>query len=69
LLRKSTEDQAVMYGVGVIWTSTMAAIGILSVGAAWAGPATEVQIPEPGSLALMAVGVGAIAIFRARSGK
>jgi len=58
-----------MHGVGFIWTSTMAAIGILSVGAAWAGPAAEVQIPEPGTLALMAVGVGAIAIFRARRGR
>lgn len=50
------------------WTLTFVGIGVLSAGSAWAGTA-PVQIPEPASLALMAVGVGAIAIFRARRGR
>jgi len=52
--------------VAMAWTLLLVAGGVLSADIAWAGPATDVQIPEPGSLALMAVGIGAIAIFRAR---
>jgi len=56
-------------GVMMAWTLLLAASGIVSAGSAWAGPSPEVQIPEPGSLALIAVGIGAIAIFRARRGR
>jgi len=54
-------------GSTIAWSLAMAALGVLSSGPAWAG--SPIQIPEPASLALLAVGVGAIAIFRARRGR
>jgi len=56
-------------GATMAWTLLLAATGVLSAGVAWAAAPTEVPIPEPTSLALIAVGVGAIAIFRARRGR
>jgi hypothetical protein len=61
----SMEDLVMKRGLNV--TLALVALGILSVGPALA--LSPIEVPEPTSLALIAVGIGALAIFRARRGR
>jgi PEP-CTERM motif-containing protein len=43
---------------------TLAALAVLTASHAWAGVTTGTPVPEPGTLGLLAVGLGAVAAVK-----
>ena len=54
-------------GASAAWAVVIAVVVLIYAGSAWAGSVTD--IPEPGSLALLAMALGALIVYRARGRK